>query len=166
MYPHLSAENCSLIQQHGLQNSKTVCMSVLEPATPAAPLSCHSAKSPPFSRQDNKLKFAVLLEKEYRVKINPSSMFDVHVKRIHEYKRQLLNCLHIIAMYNRRWPSHTPDTLKAMCWHVISLECQCRKMRQRLAGRKLCYWRQGVLCTHFLIQLWEGPCFWCFAWVA
>uniref|UniRef100_A0A8C6MFG6 Alpha-1,4 glucan phosphorylase n=1 Tax=Nothobranchius furzeri TaxID=105023 RepID=A0A8C6MFG6_NOTFU len=52
-------------------------------------------------KQDNKLKFAQYLEKEYRVKINPSSMFDVHVKRIHEYKRQLLNCLHIIAMYNR-----------------------------------------------------------------
>ncbi|MED6289380.1 hypothetical protein CHARACLAT_002179 [Characodon lateralis] len=52
-------------------------------------------------KQDNKLKFAQYLEKEYRVKINPSSMFDVHVKRIHEYKRQLLNCLHIIALYNR-----------------------------------------------------------------
>ncbi|XP_076013394.1 glycogen phosphorylase, liver form [Genypterus blacodes] len=52
-------------------------------------------------KQDNKLKFAQYLENEYRVKINPSSMFDVHVKRIHEYKRQLLNCLHIIAMYNR-----------------------------------------------------------------
>lgn len=77
-------------------------MSVQKPAIPAAPLSCHSAKSHPLSWQDNKLKFAVLLEKEYRVKINPSSMFDVHVKRIHEYKRQLLNCLHIIAMYNRR----------------------------------------------------------------
>ncbi|MEQ2211199.1 hypothetical protein XENOCAPTIV_005258, partial [Xenoophorus captivus] len=51
-------------------------------------------------KQDNKLKFAQYLEKEYRVKINPSSMFDVHVKRIHEYKRQLLNCLHIIALYN------------------------------------------------------------------
>lgn len=51
--------------------------------------------------QDNKVKFGHYLEKEYRVKINPSSMFDVHVKRIHEYKRQLLNCLHIIAMYNR-----------------------------------------------------------------
>ncbi|XP_061599746.1 glycogen phosphorylase, liver form [Cololabis saira] len=52
-------------------------------------------------KQDNKVKFAQHLEKEYRVKINPSSMFDVHVKRIHEYKRQLLNCLHIISMYNR-----------------------------------------------------------------
>uniref|UniRef100_A0A4W6FQM2 Alpha-1,4 glucan phosphorylase n=1 Tax=Lates calcarifer TaxID=8187 RepID=A0A4W6FQM2_LATCA len=51
-------------------------------------------------KQDNKLKFAQYLENEYRVKINPSSMFDVHVKRIHEYKRQLLNCLHIITMYN------------------------------------------------------------------
>uniref|UniRef100_A0A8C9Z697 Alpha-1,4 glucan phosphorylase n=1 Tax=Sander lucioperca TaxID=283035 RepID=A0A8C9Z697_SANLU len=52
-------------------------------------------------KQDNKMKFAQYLEKEYRVKINPSSMFDVHVKRIHEYKRQLLNCLHIVTMYNR-----------------------------------------------------------------
>lgn len=46
------------------------------------------------------MKFAQYLEEEYRVKINPSSMFDVHVKRIHEYKRQVLNCLHIITMYN------------------------------------------------------------------
>ncbi|XP_065604671.1 glycogen phosphorylase, liver form [Cyrtonyx montezumae] len=52
-------------------------------------------------KQENKLKFALYLEKEYEVKINPSSMFDVHVKRIHEYKRQLMNCLHIITMYNR-----------------------------------------------------------------
>ncbi|XP_032403891.1 glycogen phosphorylase, liver form [Xiphophorus hellerii] len=52
-------------------------------------------------KQDNKVKFAQFLETEYRVKINPSSMFDVHIKRIHEYKRQLLNCLHIIALYNR-----------------------------------------------------------------
>uniref|UniRef100_A0A673B5E0 Alpha-1,4 glucan phosphorylase n=1 Tax=Sphaeramia orbicularis TaxID=375764 RepID=A0A673B5E0_9TELE len=52
-------------------------------------------------KQDNKVKFAQYLETEYKVQINPSSMFDVHVKRIHEYKRQLLNCLHIIAMYNR-----------------------------------------------------------------
>ncbi|OCT68377.1 glycogen phosphorylase, liver form [Xenopus laevis] len=53
------------------------------------------------AKEENKLKFAQFLEKEYRMKINPASMFDVHVKRIHEYKRQLLNCLHIITMYNR-----------------------------------------------------------------
>ena len=53
------------------------------------------------------MKFALYLEKEYKVKINPSSMFDVHVKRIHEYKRQLMNCLHIVTMYNRK-PPRTP----------------------------------------------------------
>uniref|UniRef100_A0A8C5PSV2 Alpha-1,4 glucan phosphorylase n=1 Tax=Leptobrachium leishanense TaxID=445787 RepID=A0A8C5PSV2_9ANUR len=52
-------------------------------------------------KQENKMKFARYLEKEYKVKINPNSMFDVHVKRIHEYKRQLLNCLHVITLYNR-----------------------------------------------------------------
>ncbi|XP_071973930.1 glycogen phosphorylase, muscle form [Engystomops pustulosus] len=52
-------------------------------------------------KQENKLKFARYLENEYKVKINPNSMFDIHVKRIHEYKRQLLNCLHVITLYNR-----------------------------------------------------------------
>uniref|UniRef100_A0A3P9BQL3 Alpha-1,4 glucan phosphorylase n=1 Tax=Maylandia zebra TaxID=106582 RepID=A0A3P9BQL3_9CICH len=52
-------------------------------------------------KQENKMKFAAHLEAHYKVKINPSSMFDVQVKRIHEYKRQLLNCLHIITLYNR-----------------------------------------------------------------
>lgn len=51
--------------------------------------------------QENKMKFAVHLEEQYKVKINPNSMFDVQVKRIHEYKRQLMNCLHIITLYNR-----------------------------------------------------------------
>lgn len=65
------------------------------------------AKDPVFqrqvaqSKQDNKNKFARLLEHDYGVQINPSSIFDFQVKRIHEYKRQLLNCLHIITMYNR-----------------------------------------------------------------
>lgn len=65
------------------------------------------AKDPNFQRavaqvkQENKLKLATLLEAEYGVKINPASLFDIQVKRIHEYKRQLLNCLHIITLYNR-----------------------------------------------------------------
>ncbi|XP_041108091.1 glycogen phosphorylase, brain form [Polyodon spathula] len=52
-------------------------------------------------KQENKLKFSVYLEGKYKVKINPDSIFDIQVKRIHEYKRQLLNCLHIITFYNR-----------------------------------------------------------------
>lgn len=51
-------------------------------------------------KQENKQKLACYIEKEFNVSINPSSMFDVQVKRIHEYKRQLLNCLHVITMYN------------------------------------------------------------------
>lgn len=52
-------------------------------------------------KQENKMKLARVLENENGIKINPSSLFDVQVKRIHEYKRQLLNCLHIITLYNR-----------------------------------------------------------------
>lgn len=61
----------------------------------------------PLFSQENKVKFSAFLEKQYGVKVNPSSMFDVHVKRIHEYKRQLLNCLHVVTLYNRECPART-----------------------------------------------------------
>lgn len=48
----------------------------------------------------NKKRLAKLIVKECGVAVDPSSMFDVQVKRIHEYKRQLLNCLHVIALYH------------------------------------------------------------------
>ncbi|CAH8637516.1 unnamed protein product [Heterobilharzia americana] len=52
-------------------------------------------------KRENKAKFASYLEQHYGVTINPASLFDIQVKRIHEYKRQLLNCLHVITLYNR-----------------------------------------------------------------
>lgn len=52
-------------------------------------------------KQENKQRFAQYVEKQWGIKLNVSSMFDVQVKRIHEYKRQLLNALHIVVMYNR-----------------------------------------------------------------
>jgi len=47
------------------------------------------------------MKLATYIEKEFHVVVDPASMFDIQVKRIHEYKRQLLNILHIITLYNR-----------------------------------------------------------------
>lgn len=52
-------------------------------------------------KQENKMKFAQYIETHYKVKIDPGAMFDLQVKRIHEYKRQLLNVLHVITAYNR-----------------------------------------------------------------
>jgi len=49
----------------------------------------------------NKERLAKYILHENGIEVNPDSMFDVHVKRIHEYKRQLLNVLHVITMYNR-----------------------------------------------------------------
>ncbi|MCX8029117.1 MAG: glycogen/starch/alpha-glucan phosphorylase [Brevinematales bacterium] len=51
-------------------------------------------------KQDNKEKLAKYVKDVCGVKIDPLSMFDVQVKRLHEYKRQLLNAMHIIHLYN------------------------------------------------------------------
>ena len=52
-------------------------------------------------KRANKLKLVESVEEHCGVKFDPDSMFDVQVKRMHEYKRQLLNILHVIHLYNR-----------------------------------------------------------------
>jgi glycogen phosphorylase len=47
----------------------------------------------------NKTRLAAYIERTTGIKVNPNSLFDVQVKRIHEYKRQLLNVLHVITRY-------------------------------------------------------------------
>jgi starch phosphorylase len=65
------------------------------------------AENPAFRKQwreiklNNKRIFAELLRSKTGVDLDPASMFDVQVKRLHEYKRQHLNALHIVTLYNR-----------------------------------------------------------------
>jgi starch phosphorylase len=50
-------------------------------------------------KRHNKARLAALIERKTGVLVDPSSLFDVQVKRIHEYKRQLLNVLHAVTRY-------------------------------------------------------------------
>ena len=52
-------------------------------------------------KQSNKMRLAALVQAACNVAFNPEALFDVQVKRIHEYKRQLLNILHVIHLYDR-----------------------------------------------------------------
>src|SRR5690606_15877927 len=51
------------------------------------------------AKRHNKQRLTELVRRELGLPIDPNSLFDVHVKRIHEYKRQLLNLLHVVARY-------------------------------------------------------------------
>ncbi|HEY4932440.1 MAG TPA: glycogen/starch/alpha-glucan phosphorylase [Terriglobales bacterium] len=52
-------------------------------------------------KQLRKQKLAALINERTGIAVNPATMFDVQVKRLHEYKRQLLNVLYVITLYNR-----------------------------------------------------------------
>lgn len=52
-------------------------------------------------KYQNKLRLADYILKHNGIEVNPRSIFDVQVKRLHEYKRQLLNILHVMYLYNK-----------------------------------------------------------------
>jgi len=52
-------------------------------------------------KREVKTQLAEYIDTHLKIKVNPNSMFDIIVKRIHEYKRQHLKVLHIITLYNR-----------------------------------------------------------------
>ncbi len=64
---------------------------------------------------DNKIFFKEYILDRTGIEVNENSMFDIHIKRLHEYKRQLLNVLHVITLYNRirknPGESHIPRTI-------------------------------------------------------
>jgi starch phosphorylase len=63
-------------------------------------------------KRGNKERLARLIGERCGIEVDPESMFDVQVKRIHEYKRQLLNLLHIISRYNRLCDDPAMDSVK------------------------------------------------------
>ena len=65
-------------------------------------------------KQENKRRFAGYVARESGIILNTDAIFDVQVKRLHEYKRQLLNVLHIVCLYQQlrddpNYGLHAPD---------------------------------------------------------
>lgn len=52
-------------------------------------------------KKNSKIRLAKIVQTKMNIKIDPMSIFDIQAKRIHEYKRQHLNILHVITLYNR-----------------------------------------------------------------
>ena len=82
------------------------------------------AEDPEFQAQwraiklENKKKLAKLIEEKTGTVVSPNALFDIQVKRIHEYKRQLLNVFSVIHRYNKI-KAATPEERKEMVPRVV-----------------------------------------------
>ncbi len=92
--PHLT----SLLVEHlgtELLDAPESLLSELEPYAEQAQFRARFAAQ----RMENKRLLARMIQENLGIHVDPAALFDVHVKRIHEYKRQLLNLLHTVALY-------------------------------------------------------------------
>ena len=108
-------------------------------------------------KQGNKQVLAHILESEMSLTVDPSAIFDSQIKRLHEYKRQHLNLLHILTLYRRLL--HDPDLpicprvfifgakaapgyhLAKVIIHAINLVARKINKDERIKGKlKVAYW--------------------------
>ena len=71
------------------------------------------------AKRENKLRLANWVEQHLHIDLDTDAMFDVQVKRIHEYKRQLLNVLHVVSRYQRILDAHEAGTPIDMVPRVV-----------------------------------------------
>ena len=101
--PTPASRSCSLRASAtaGFTTSKSCASSSPSPTIPSFAREWRAIK------HHNKQRLAAYIHQTLGIAVDPDSMFDVQVKRIHEYKRQHLNVLHILTLYKRI--QHNPD---------------------------------------------------------
>ncbi|MDM0091251.1 MULTISPECIES: glycogen/starch/alpha-glucan phosphorylase [unclassified Variovorax] len=71
------------------------------------------------AKRENKLRLANWIEQHLAITVDTDAMFDVQVKRIHEYKRQLLNVLHVVSRYQRIVAAHETGQTSELVPRVV-----------------------------------------------
>ncbi|KAH3773722.1 hypothetical protein DPMN_175090 [Dreissena polymorpha] len=100
-------------------------------------------------KQENKMKY---IKTAYNTEVNVSYMFDIQVKRVHEYKRQLMNCMHIIHQYNvlvKRIHEFKRQLIN--CMHIIYLYNILLLLSPRFMAKGAFY--SEIADTHCLPEL-------------
>lgn len=96
---HSNPELSELISRH-IGRDWVTTLSKLEQLTPLAEDDAFRKRFMEV-KLANKYRLAELIKTQLGININPHSLFDIQIKRMHEYKRQMLNVLHVITLYNR-----------------------------------------------------------------